>query len=292
MFKILLPVDFSDGTLKTCSYALNLAAGANKARLVLLHCFLDYLADDAPTVNSTSGFASSEAISDRVIHRNELDAQEELDELYHELLKLSRKNGQHVQLERAFIHGTPQDVIQAQVQRFKPDLIIMMGTKGEPGLAKNLFGTVSSKIALDAQVPVLTLPQEYNGRSLSKVLYATDFDKADVRAIAILQNLLQPFSPAITCVHVSAQNEQQDQEHLEQLQQQLQKNTAATNTRFVLLKKGSVAEALQEFVQKENIDLLALTTRQRSLFDSIIRPSLAKKLVLTSEIPLLVFHNS
>ena len=70
MFRILIPVDFSEGSYKACLYALQLAAKVPDAKLLLLHCFQDYLADTDLLPNSAAGMTPSEQITDRVLHRN------------------------------------------------------------------------------------------------------------------------------------------------------------------------------------------------------------------------------
>jgi nucleotide-binding universal stress UspA family protein len=289
MFRILLPVDFSESTANACTYALALAATAPDAHLLLMHCFQDYLADADPDTPLTEGLSPSEVAAERVIHRNETETQQQFDELYQSMLHSSRAAGQHIVLDRTFIHGLPEDKIPEQIDRFRPNLVVM-GTKGESSLVRSFFGTITTKLAQDIRVPVLTVPQHYQVHQISKVLYATDFDKADIQTIANLQQLLQHLAPLTYCVHVSDQETKENREKLEQLQQQLE-NSGGDTIRFVLLEGDDVADALQDFAKKESIDLLALTTRERDTLAGIFHPSLAKKLVLHAELPLLIFHS-
>lgn len=294
MFKILIPVDFTDNSRNACRYALHLAAPYPEAEVLLLHCFSDYLLDpelDNPFSDTGHGSLSprSEAITDRVLHRNQQDGHEQLDELYRGLQ--AEGVGQHVQLKRAFINGMPEDAIPAQVAEYKPDLLVM-GTKGENDYSRTLFGTITTKMVEDAGVPLLTVPEHYRGRSFNRVLYATDFDKADAQAISILQRLLKPFNAQILCVHISSGNsESKDRQQLEQLREKLAGSSSTQTIQFKLLEGDDVADALEQFVTQEQVELIAVTSHQRSLLSSILHPSLTKKLVLEVQVPMLVFHS-
>ncbi|MBF9252330.1 universal stress protein [Pontibacter sp. 172403-2] len=290
MYKILLPVDFTEGTNKTCHYALRLAGTLPHAQLLLLHCHQDYLADadETPPVPMTA----SEAQAERVLHRNETSAANQLEVLYQELLQEAETSGQQVLVERALVHGFPEDKIVEEAQQYKPDLVIM-STKGESGLARSFFGTVTTKVVQDLNVPVLTIPDAFGGSDLRNVIYATDFDKTDSSAIRQLQDLLQPYAPNVYCVHVSDEAEpQQDRAQMAGLREKLQREAPAQNIRYTLLEGDHVADTLQQFVQEHNIDLIALTTHKRGMLSNMLHSSLAQELVLNSEVPLLVFHST
>lgn len=289
MFRILIPVDFSEGSAKACHYALQLVAGVSGAKLLLLHCFQDYLTDTIPAPASAVGLSPSEQIAERVLHRNELEAQEQLETLYQDLQRQARSLGNNLHIDRAFIHGLPEEEILEQIERFRPALVVM-STKGESSIGRAVFGTVSTKVIEETHVPVLTVPTQYDGPKPSKVLYATNFGQTDVADIDRLRQLFSHLDPMIYCVHISNDPEE-DREKLLVLQQNLQKGAAEHNIRYALLEGSDVAEALQDFARSEGIDLLALTTRERNTLDSLLNPSLAKKMVLHAPLPVLVFHS-
>ena len=290
MYKILVPVDFTEDSVKASHYALALATAAPQAQLLLLHCYQDYLADADTDVPPPPEMTASEEIAERVINRNVDEAQDELEELYQHLRNQATTQNSHTRLERAFIHGLPEDVILDEAARFKPDLVVM-GTKGESNISRSFFGTVTTKVVQELNIPVLTIPASYQGTRISKVAYASDFDKADTRAVSLLLQLLEPFGPQLHCVHISKSESKQDQQQLNALQDKLAQVNPQAAINYTLLEGDNVAKSLQEYMQGQQIDLLALTTHKRSGLSSILNPSLAQKLVLESEVPLLVFHS-
>ncbi|WP_299825042.1 universal stress protein [uncultured Pontibacter sp.] len=289
MFKILIPVDFTEDSEKASRYALTLATAAPQAQLLLLHCYQDYLAD--ADTDTPMDMTDSEEVTERVIYRNVTEAEEQLEDLYQQLRAEATTRNEHTRLERAFIHGLPEDVIVEEVQRFKPDLVIM-GTKGESNISRSFFGTVTTKVVQDLNVPVLTVPSTYQGNRPVTVAYASNFDTTDSKAILQLQQLLQPFNPLLQCVHISkSRNAEQDKKQLDTLKRTFAQNSPGTSIKYTLLEGDNVTKALQDFVQEQRINLLALTTHKRSSFGNILNPSLAQKLILESEVPLLIFHS-
>lgn len=292
MFRILIPVDFEDSTYKACQYALDLASAAPEAEILLLHCFQDYLASPwkVPEEEDKENITPTEEITARVINRNEREEHRKLEGLRQELQ--SKTGSRQVHLKTSFVEGAPDDVIPEETKRFKPNLIIM-GTEGEGGLSRSIFGTITTKMVADVKVPVLTVPPHAQSHNLKRILYATDFDETDPQAIRTLQQLLQPFNPHILCLHFTpGAAMQEDREKLAQLQAKLERDKPADNVRFLLLEGQDVADNLQRFIDKEQVDLLAVTNRKRSLLDGLFNPSLSKKLVREAEIPLLVFHSN
>ena len=291
MFRILVPVDFEEGTANACRYALRLASGAPQAEVLLLHCFRDYLAGPwhEPVEEGRSTATDSEKLTDSVLHRNEVEERDKLEALRQELQSNAAAK---VLLKTAFVNGLPEDVIPVEAQHLGADLIVM-GTAGEDSLSRSLFGTITTKMAEEAKVPVLAVPLHARANTLARVLYATDFDSADAQAIADLQQLLAPFNPHILCLHItSGAASDKDHDQLRQLQAEVEGTRPAGNTRYTLLEGSTdLAATLEEFVEKEQVDLLAVTSHKRSFLDSLLHPSLTRKLVLEAEVPLLIFHS-
>lgn len=298
MFRILIPVDFTEGSTNACRYALHLCAALPQAEILLLHCFSDYLLQpqlDDPTTDTGYSPLSpgSEMMTDRVLYQNQQEQQEKLEKLYKELLAEAHTQGNHTQLKHAFINGLTEDVIRDEIDRYKPDLLLM-GTKGEDNIARSLFGTITTKMVEDAKIPLLTVPESYKDYSLHRALYATDFDKTDAEAITVLLQLLKPFNPEILCTHIGTEDSERDDSFkMEQLQARLYAALPDNNLQFAILpSEDDVADALQDFVAREHIGLIAVNNHQRSLFSSIFKPSLSKKLVLEAQVPLLIFHST
>ena len=56
--------------------------------------------------------------------------------------------------------------------------------------------------------------------------------------------------------------------------------------------RSLVLDELESFVEKEKVDLLAMTTRRRNVFARLFNPGLAHKMIFHSDTPLLVIPAS
>ena len=292
MFKILVPVDLTEDSVKASNYALAFATAAPQAQILLLHCYQDYLADADDDVVPPFEMTASEEITERILYRNVNEAQDQLEKLYQQLRAAAATRNIHTHLERAFMHGLPEDVILDEARRFKPDLVVM-GTKGESNIARSFFGTVTTKIAQSLDIPILTIPDTYPNKHLKKAVYAACLEKEDAQSVSRMLQLLKPCTPEMHCVHVTKNGSSiQSNEDFHRLQRTIRDSNPEAKITYTLLKGNSVSEALKEFLQGQQIDLLALTTHKRSLLGNLLHPSLTQKLILTSEVPLLIFHTN
>jgi len=58
-----------------------------------------------------------------------------------------------------------------------------------------------------------------------------------------------------------------------------------------LLESDNMQEGIEKFIISRNIDVLALTTRKRNLLQQLFSPSITKKFLFQSNIPLLIFQS-
>ena len=165
-----------------------------------------------------------------------------------------------------------------------------MGTKGQSERKDTLFGSVTAKVIEDANVPVLAIPEisKYRGINKTNILYATNFDKSDAKAIRKLMTLVYLFDVKIYCIHIG--KEKWDSVLMEDIKSHFEKHYAGYNIESALIEGENVIEELQKFIDEKNIDIIAMTTRQRNFISKFINPSLTKKMLFHTHTPLLVFH--
>lgn len=126
--KILCPIDFSEQSARTFSYAAQLAHHL-RAELIAVYAY------DTPELFSTPGHS-----------RPELEAK--LGEL--------KAPCEHVQVTRMLQPGPPGEVICWLAQEQRCDLIVM-GTHGRTGLKHLFLGSVAEYVMHHARCPVMTI---------------------------------------------------------------------------------------------------------------------------------------
>jgi nucleotide-binding universal stress UspA family protein len=145
--RILVPIDFSEYSKKSTSYAARFASRYN-ATLQLLHVFElpDYAVTRHEHVQSSSGLFKTQA------EAAEQAARENLTAIENEL----RNRG--IKVEAYQCVGCPFDEIVQMSKRLNVDLIII-GSHGRTGLTHLLLGSTAERVVEHAQCPVLVVKQ-------------------------------------------------------------------------------------------------------------------------------------
>jgi nucleotide-binding universal stress UspA family protein len=143
--QILVPIDFSDGSNRAVSQAVELARALG-ASLELFHAYqlpVFALPDSSVTVSPT--YVAD--LTDRA--QKELDRQR--DGLVAEGLSVTTK----------VLEGNPADAIVERATTIHA-LMIVIGTHGRSGFRRFLLGSVTERVVRTATVPVLTvhLPED------------------------------------------------------------------------------------------------------------------------------------
>jgi nucleotide-binding universal stress UspA family protein len=147
--RILVPVDFSDPSLRALDYAIELSRRV-KAELILLHSVEPVYYPAAADMYGI-GFDVG-----NVYAEIERAARGQLSRLAGKL------RARRVAVRTLLSAGTAHQVIVESAKKLKADLIIM-STHGRTGLSHVLIGSVAERVVRTATCPVLTLPGRTSG---------------------------------------------------------------------------------------------------------------------------------
>lgn len=138
---ILLPADFSEGSLYALPYAVDLARTYG-AKLHMLHVLYD--------IATASGLYIPHASVDVMYKEMEANALKEL-----ERFGFSQRED-FKDVEYTVIRGVPYEEILKFAKTKAADLIVM-GSHGRKGLDRVLFGSTAERVVRNAECPVLTV---------------------------------------------------------------------------------------------------------------------------------------
>jgi nucleotide-binding universal stress UspA family protein len=143
--RILVPIDFSDGSNRAISQAVQLA-GALGASLELFHAYqlpVFALPDSSVTVSPT--YVAD--LTDRA--QKELDRQRE------------RLAAEGLDVSTRLVEGNPADAIVERANALHA-LMVVIGTHGRSGFRRFLLGSTAERVVRTSTVPVLTvhLPED------------------------------------------------------------------------------------------------------------------------------------
>jgi nucleotide-binding universal stress UspA family protein len=170
--------------------------------------------------------------------------------------------------------------------------LLVMGTTGEHGFVGRLFGTVSTTVARRADCPVLLIPPGSTFNGFKKILVASDYLSADQAVLEKLLNLCQLFQSSIHFVHVRNSSEQGNyQDAIDDIVTNLlEKNQSSFSFQITTVNASSVREGLNEYMEKEAIDLCVIASTARNFIDDLFHKSLTKEMALYAKVPLMVYH--
>lgn len=189
--------------------------------------------------------------------------------------------------------GEADDDILSYIQIHPPKMVVM-GIRGGDARADDLIGSTTAGVIFNTKVPVLAIPENTPDdwlKNFKTVVYATNFEAYDFIAMDKLINLVKPFECKVICLHINKGNDGElDEAMLEGMKEALVEKYPYAAFDCRLIQNPNLPEAIDQFIQENQINVLALTTHRRNLLTRFFNPSIARKLMLHTQTPILVFH--
>ncbi|MCB0661715.1 MAG: universal stress protein [Saprospiraceae bacterium] len=274
MIKILFPTDFSEAANHAFIYALQFA-NAIGAEINTFHVIPEPNVKGAHLPNTMKEIADS-------IKAEEF---EEYKKYIPQLREIAEVNGfSNVVLKHNMVFGDPRIRIRKEASEIGADMIVM-GTKGAGWLKEIFIGSVAGEILENAPCPTLAIPAKANfDGKIDKIAVTTNYEAKEVKAIENLMRFANYFKAEVFCVHV-------DTSHTEGLSHKMEnfKNLISPqeNLHFIAIDGLRMESSLIQFVEENDIDILAMMTHKRNFFEEIFSYSKTKQMSYHSKIPIL-----
>lgn len=273
MGKILVPVNFSVCSLRGMAVAIELAKKMNHS-LLLVH--VTPLANTAPD----SGFM---AIDMGLEMQQVKDAGEELKKI---ALPWEVAMPTGCGIETLSLLGDLATSVAQLVEDHRVDFVVM-GTNGTKGTFEKWLGSNTWQVAKALSVPLLAIPESIGGEAFRKVLYATNFESGESKALDWLEEWLNQLDASLTVVHIDTEAGQ----HVTRTEVNIEErrnNDVAQQIHYLQLTDESAVSGLEHYLQLESYDLLAVTHPKRGFWDELFHKSVTKELLSNASIPILV----
>lgn len=277
MKRILVPTDFSPCAANALDFAVQ-TARILKAEITLLHVF------------DVTGYIYPDTVEADIDYRQAM-----LDEANDKLSVLKNK----VKMEEDFTvstsvyEGNVTEGILQTIEDLDSDFIVM-GTLGASGLKEMLIGSQTATIIGKSKVPVMAIPGEYKWKKPDEILLATNYFEEDPVILDFLFEFAYQFSANINAI-VFTSNEDKAiviVEHTKRAfdyERMLREQYRVERFSVKELLGDEFEDTLEEYVDQNGIDLLAMVTHKRSFLNRFFHPSVTKKMSYHTTIPLLVF---
>lgn len=277
MKRILFPTDFSDAASAAFMYALRFADLFN-AELIIMHVY------DLPIVETPPLPESTKEIFD-IVEMNQFESFRDQLPQMHEVAEKHQLG--HVKMRNVLLYGDLIYNINKVCREEAVDLIVM-GTKGASGLKETFLGSTTASVISNATVPVLGIPVDAVYHPIKNIGFTTQYRNKDSDAIVKALDIARKFGATIQCLYKKNDDDPGDIEERIAEWKIYYKNE---DIEFHNITGNDIEQALLNFVEENNIDMLVMRTHKRSFFESLFHKSLTKKMAYHTTVPLMIFHD-
>lgn len=275
MKKILVPIDFSENAERALT-AAKIMATKGTTQLLILHAYQPPVPD--MTVPSGAGM---------------MPIPIELEDTFRERLDqyVTSIRNEGYQAEGIWAIGGIHPAVFEAIDEHQPDMVVL-GRTGTGGFLDKLLGTSATRIGLDAPCPVLIIPPQAHLKKFREIVYATqlEYDENDIlkRAFPLFKQL----GGRVSLIKINSRTQPNVQPD-EQFMDQIKKDFSVTDDDFVIRESDSVVQGIEDYCDEIEADLLVMSARHRGFIEAFItNPSITKKMIVDTHVPLLVYHIS
>ncbi len=266
--KLIVPVDFSSNSRQAFSYALGLAKDL-KAGIELYHAW-------------TAPFIVREFSADarKAAHTKDQDKKVRLLENFKKQAEDEKVKCRYTMNEDTLFNGVNELATQ--------DSMIVMGTKGETGLDTLFMGSMTSRMIMDANVPVLSVPKKARYTGINNVMLGIDYEKEFHWNFRKVQTILaKKASVKVVHIEIGEYSSPYEKEMMADISKTIRSDFKGFPSEFIEIHDEDIIEGLNKGVKKLKPDVVVLLTSKKSLVERIFWGSLAKRMALVTKVPLL-----
>jgi nucleotide-binding universal stress UspA family protein len=274
MKTIVAPTDFSPISRNAVHYAADLAKVLGTS-LTLLHIYqipVPFSEVPAPVYR---------------MEDLEREAEEQMQLLKAEIMHRTESRINILSVVKA---GVVSSEIESYCHSVDPYAVVM-GAESAGIFERFLLGGKTLNALKNLSWPLIVVPPEVKLSGISKIGLACDLiDVAETVPKKEIRNLVKQFNATLHILHVSeGSGEAFDLQTIIECRQ-LQDLLEDLNPQFHFIGSDSIEKGICEFAEKNNLDLLIIIPKKRSLITGIFQHSHSKRLVLHAHVPVIAFH--
>lgn len=286
--EILIPIDFSSYTLKTCEFGFNLARDTN-SKVKLFHVFFppfDYMA--MPFGESFAVSSGDKDMYQELRKKTEKEMSEFVALLKE---KISNNEIEDIPFTYDVVEGLPEEEIIAYAKKVRPRAIVM-GTRGGNAKSLDLIGSVTAEVIDGCRTPIFAIPEDSKYQDISqikKIIFLTNFREREFKAFDTAVKFIKHTAVKVYLTHFGDKDDVWNKIKLTGVEKYLKERYSQLELRYKLLDKDERIESeLDSLVKDKEIDLIVMSSSRRGIFARIFNPGIARKMIFHSDIPMLV----
>ncbi len=171
--------------------------------------------------------------------------------------------------------------------------MIVIGMKKESALEDLFMGNTTINLIEKAPCPILAIPENANSEKLKTIVYATDFEEEDIGAIYKVSQIASKFNAKIKVVHIDKVINGDGNIKMEWFKEMVKQKVTYKKIAFKVLFSDEIFGALKNYLDSNDIDLVAMLEREKSGFlKKLFHRDLVKEMESFGSIPLLSFNEA
>ena len=164
---------------------------------------------------------------------------------------------------------------------------VVMGTKGTTS-DRWFVGSVAKSAVQHSPFPVIVVPENAKFKGVSTVAYATNLNDDESILIEYLVDFAKYHAARLSFLHID-KSQSLIADSMKKFSAFSEKLTY-DNINYVELVHDDIENAIIEYTEENNVDLLAVTTYTTTLMKRLFNHSVTRELMLHTHIPMLVFN--
>ncbi|MFI0427394.1 MAG: universal stress protein [Flavobacterium sp.] len=275
MKKILFPTDFSEAANSVFVHALELAKIVN-GEIILLHSF------ELPTLDNQFFPQNYEAVFESVTLSEYGMFKDEVPKLR---AIAAERNLENIKLSHRLIQGDVIDCIKQAVAEDAIDFVVM-GTSGATGWKELFLGSKTGDVLAAINVPVLSVPFGANYAQIETIGFTTRFREKDKDALKKVIGIAKKTKAKVKCLYVKTNTSDVKEATVTEWKNEFINEPV----QFFIIPSEDIEETILDFIDNQNIDVLAMLTYKKSFFTDLFTTGFAKKMSYSTAIPVLVLY--
>jgi nucleotide-binding universal stress UspA family protein len=277
MKRILVPTDFSPTAERAFRLALDISE-RSRGTIILYHA---YKPED-------SEFLSTAENREQYNKQTETNLVKRL----HRLKKKVTENAAGIPVSAVLGRTPVVDNILGFAEHNNIDLIVM-GTQGAGGLRKTVIGSVASRVADNAGIPVLLVPEKYEWKDPERIVFASNYENSDKQALSFLLELAKLYNTGVTLIHLisaylNAEEKEKEKSTFDTYAYTLQREFNKFKLKFKMQETGSVVETMENLDKTIPYDIVAMVRRNRGFYEKFFLGSFTKNMAYITRHLLLI----
>lgn len=286
---LLIPVDFSSGSMLSVSIGFKLAKRIG-IHPVIMHSFI------APMFSlSGANVLDNNNVVDEIDNTEEiLDIREQAAKnllKFKKDIKELQKNEElpNVKFSTMLNEGLPEETI-IDYCKSVPPMLVVMSTRGKKKKGEELIGSVTAEVLDSCRVPIFTVPDNCTLNRIEDITHLLMFcnmDQHDILTVDTLMRLFDFPTCEITLVPENPKGISRMKDKLNTLADYFNNNYPTSKFKVYTPGSSSYREDIDLLISESGIQLLIVPNKKTNVFNRLFHPNPAHKSLFERDMPML-----